>query len=142
MPEEHVVPLFHSESFSHRLLWDWAARFKVSVAAIAGRYTTLGPTPILVVWSTNGQYEKANKSKGFPFFKLNHPSGNQMPDCCFAAKAHKADGSNETLIQTLPATSVLKSSRPIPEDMRLVEFSYFMHRASGKMLSVFWEEGK
>lgn len=142
MPEEYVVPLFHAEPLSHRLLWDWADRFKVSVAAIAGRYTTLGPTPILVVWSTNGQYEKANKSKGFPYFKLNHPSGNQMPDCCFAAIAHKADGSNETLIQTLPASSVLKSSREIPEDMRLVEFSYFMHRQSGKMLSVFWEEGE
>ena len=142
MPEEHVVPLFHSEPLSHRLLWDWAARFKVSVAAIAGRYTIFGPTPILMVWSTNGKYEKGYKSNDFPFFKLNHPSGNQMPECCFAATAHKADGSNETLLQTLPASRVLKSSRPIREDMQLVEFSYFMHRASGKMLSVFWEEGK
>lgn len=142
MPEEHIAPIFHAEPFSHRLLWDCAGRFKVSVVAIAGRYAIFGPTPILIVWSTNGQYEKANKSKDFPFFKLNHPSGNQMPECCFAATAHKADGSNETLIQTLPAGSVLKSSRPIPEDMRLVEFSYFMHRQSGKMLSVFWKEGE
>lgn len=141
MPEEYIVPLFESAPLTHRLLWDCARHFKVSLAAMTGRYAMLGPTPILMVWSSNGQYEKANKSKGFPFFKLNLATGNRMPECCFAAQINQLNGTNETLIQTLPARSVLKSSRPIPGDMTLIEFSYFLHRPSGKMLSVFWEEG-